>query len=88
MDIYKGETPRPAVKQQQPNDSFSTKLAPLCVPDAAQSLGHTHIICLKLVETDGSGESEGAQEPVAEGVGLGHTLGAEVVNDSGPDSID
>lgn len=56
----------------------------LCRPDTTQSLGHTNIVCLELVQTDGGGEGECAQEPVAGGAELGHTGRREVVDNGGP----
>jgi hypothetical protein len=56
----------------------------LCSPDAAQSLGDTDVVCLKLIQTDGGGEGEGAQEPVAGGAELRDALGGEVVDDGSP----
>lgn len=56
----------------------------LCRPDAAQGLCHTNVVCLKLVQADGGGEGECAEEPVAEAAELGHTLGREVIDNSSP----
>ena len=56
----------------------------LCGPHATEGLGDTNVVGLELVQTNGSGESESTQEPVAEAAELRHTLGREVVDDSGP----
>lgn len=57
---------------------------PLCLPNAAQGFGDTHIVRLELVQADSCGQGKGAQKPVAESGELGHTLGAEVIDDGGP----
>lgn len=82
FDIYIGGTPGPETKETQ--TPFSNDDTALCVPDPTQSLGDTHVVRLELIQTDGGGQGEGAQEPVAEGVELGHTLGTEVIDDGGP----
>lgn len=79
-DIYIGETPP---EQKKSKATFSNDSA-LCVPDPAQGLGDTDIVGLEFVQTNGGGQSEGAQEPVAERAELGHTPRAEVVGNSGP----
>lgn len=56
----------------------------LCRPDTTQSLGHTNIVCLELVQTNSGGEGECAQEPVAGGAELGHTGRREVIDNGGP----
>jgi hypothetical protein len=61
--------------------------ARLCRPDAAQSLCHTNIVGLELVKTNGGGEGECAQEPVAEAAELRHTAGREVIDDGGPGEV-
>ena len=58
----------------------------LCCPDTTQSLGHTNIVCLELVQTNSGGEGECAQEPVAGSAELGHTGRREVVDDGGLES--
>lgn len=83
-DIYIGETP--ATTEQIKTTLFENDSA-LCVPDSAQGLGETDVVGLELVQTDGSGQSEGAQEPVAERAELGHTPRAEVVGDGGPNNM-
>lgn len=79
------ERPDLGNKKKQPKRPFSNNHSTLCVPDTAQSFGDTHIVRLKLVQADRGGQSEGAQEPVAQGIELGHTLGTEVIGDGGPD---
>lgn len=56
----------------------------LCRPDTTQSLGHTNIVRLELVQANGGSEGERAQEPVAGGAELGHTGRREVVDNGGP----
>ena len=56
----------------------------LCLPHSLNSLCHTNIIRLELVQSDGCGEGEDTEEPVAERAGLGHTLLGEVVDDRCP----
>lgn len=70
--------------KRKPRQPFSNDDSALCVPDPAQGLGETDVVGLKLVQTDRGGQSEGAQEPVAERAELGHTPRAEVVGDGGP----
>jgi len=75
-------------QKKRKNTLFKWRLhTTLCVPDPTQSLGDTHVVCLKLVQTDSGGQGKGAQEPVAEGVELGHTLRTEVIDDSGPGRV-
>lgn len=80
-DIYIGETP---AKQTKSKTTFSNNDSALCLPDPAQGLRDTNVVGLELVQTNGGGQSERAQEPVAERAELGHTPRAEVVNDGGP----
>lgn len=56
----------------------------LCCPDTTQSLSHTNIVRLELVQTNSGGEGERAQEPVAGGAELGHTGRREVIDNGGP----
>lgn len=55
----------------------------LCVPHPAESLRHTNVVRLELVQTDGRAEGERAEQPDHEGVGLGDTASREVVGDGG-----
>lgn len=64
--------------------SEKNSITALCSPDAAQGLCHTDIVRLKLVQTNGGGEGECAQEPVAEAAELGDALRGEVVNNGSP----
>lgn len=56
----------------------------LCLPHSPKALRHTNIIRLELVQSNGRGESEDAQEPAAKRTGFRHTLHGEVVDDGCP----
>ena len=56
----------------------------LCLPHSPKALRHTNIIRLELVQSNGRGESEDAQEPAAKRTGFRHTLLGEVVDDGCP----
>lgn len=59
----------------------------LCLPNAAQCLGDTNIVRLKLVKTHGGGQGEATEKPHEEAVELGYTLRTEVVGDGGTGGI-
>lgn len=56
----------------------------LCLPHSLDSLCHTNVIRLELVQSDGRGDGEDTEEPLAEGPCLGDTLLGKVVDDGCP----
>lgn len=56
----------------------------LCLPDPLDSLGHTNIVRLELIQSHSHSQRSSTEKPRAECPSLGHTLRREVVDDQGP----